>query len=541
MKKILLRVLIVLTLVFALSWTVFADQPWILWMSSEWEATGFNNGVRFVRDSNGYFHAFWHSQADANAAPCGARGDIFYAYTTRPAQEPPSMAWQGAWATPINLTSNLHDQDNRYAAAAIEYEYYTGPWHNINRIHLVWQAILPNGTRYEVLYANFMVTNPPTNPGALMAARNLSNTPGTDSLVPAIAINRYLAANFRQSLHVVWQEEDIYPMTTTPEDLPFSDIAYIRSLDSGINWSGPAGGWFGHVWDNITQSNANSQMPSIACIADQYTGSPGGRPQDLGFNSNTVHVSYNVDTGANNSINVFYLKSPNNGLSWNPRINVSANTGGSCDAYSSIAVDLLDNPHFAFMRKGMIQREPTRSMVIDNYQPGINPALWRSFPGPEVGMYRVYPNYLTYAYFNGVTWASKTWESTEKDREFPTVSLDRCQNVNVNWQEYDRATNDYGVVRVTNINLVPPTYPVQLQHYQGWSAPVLDSTFLTDDELFPNLSFKKAAMYASPNERATAGYDEIWSMISGHGPGAAIAPSVKTIMQDGNVRYDTGL
>jgi hypothetical protein len=96
MKKFVPRILIVVALVLVFSWTALA-QPWIIGVSSEWEATGFNNGVRFVRDSNGYFHAFWHSQADTSARPSGYRGDIFYTYTTRPAAEPPSMAWQNAW------------------------------------------------------------------------------------------------------------------------------------------------------------------------------------------------------------------------------------------------------------------------------------------------------------------------------------------------------------------------------------------------------------------------------------------------------------
>lgn len=264
MKKVITRVLILLVLVCVFSWTALA-QPWIVWISSEWEATGFNNGVRFVRDSNGYFHAFWHSQEDPNAAPCGAGCDIYYAYTTRPAQEPPSMAWQGAWSPSFNLTAGLDNLDNRYPAAAIEYELYANSWHTFNQIHLVWQAILLGGDRrYEILYASLPVTNPPSPPFSISIVRNLSETK-TDSLVPAIAINKY-NSKFKHNLHVVWQEEDIFDPTSpsTTEDSRFSDIAYIASQNSGIDWFGPAGGWFGHRWDNLTQSNANSQMPSIA-------------------------------------------------------------------------------------------------------------------------------------------------------------------------------------------------------------------------------------------------------------------------------------
>jgi hypothetical protein len=200
MKKILLRILIVLTLVCLFSWTVFADYAWVIYMSSEWEATGFNNGVRFVRDSNGYFHAFWHSQVDWNKAPSGRSSDIFYSYTTVPAVEPPSMANEADWATPVNLTTYLYNKDNRYPAAAIEYECYSGDWMSYNQIQVVWQAILPGQDRYEILYAKIPVTNPPSTPAAWTSAKNLSNTPGTDSLVPAIAINNIIPISNRISM-----------------------------------------------------------------------------------------------------------------------------------------------------------------------------------------------------------------------------------------------------------------------------------------------------------------------------------------------------
>jgi hypothetical protein len=438
------------------------------------------------------------------------------------------------------LTANLHNQDNRYPAAAIEYDYYTAAWHDCNRIHLVWQAILPNGNRYEVLYANIKVTNPPTPPPVWTTAKNLSNTSHTDSLVPAIAINRYASVNYKHSLHVVWQEEDINGIMGT-EDTPFSDIAYISSPNSGTDWFGPAGGWAGHVWDNLTQSLANSQLPSIACISDQYTGTPGGRPWDLGYNSDDVHVSYHEDVG--NNINVFYLRSPNNGVSWNPRINVSNLSGGTdADAYSCIAVDLLDCPHIVFMRHGMIQREPLRTATGTNYLPGYKPTAWWAFPGPEVGMYGVLRNKIVYTYYNGGAWTTYGWGSDQMDQEFPTVGLDRWQHVNVNWQEYrtDVAVRNYEVMRDTNINLSPPTYPLWIPVYRGWSGPLPDSVYTDSDDLFPNLAYKKAAMYKSPNGPTIAAFDEIWTMVSGLGPEAATS-NTKTIMQDGNVGYDSSL
>jgi hypothetical protein len=545
MKKIFPRIIILLVLFCMISWTAYAD-PWLVWQPSEWDATGFNNARRFVRDSNGYFHAFWHSQKESTDKPCGANCNIYYCFTTRPASEPPPMAWQGAWSTPVNLTANLGNSDNRYPAADIEYENYTGVWHNYNRIHLVWQAVLPNGNRYEVLYASLSVGNPPRYPAPFSSAANLSNTPLTDSLVPAIAINKYLSAS-NQNLHVVWQEEDISdPLTPSPvDDTKFSDIAYIRSTSSGASWSGPAGGWFGHSWDNLTQSNFNSQMPAIACIPEQYTGTPGGRPGDLGCNSDDVHVSYNEDYGS--AIFVYYLRSPNNGLSWNPRVNVSNKTGGGdcADAYSSLAVDLFDNPHLVFMRNLVYPREPLRTSVSYNYVAGLDPSLWWSYPGPQVGMYGFQYNGITYAYFDGGNWQSKTWyNQEEKDREFPTIALDRRQNVTVNWQEYSLTglEYDYVIKRTMRINLTPPGYPLAPQVYLGWTEPVGEGGYILSDEIFPTQANRKAAMYECPigTPNSNSGYDEMWNMMSGHGPSQAVS-ALKTIMQDGNVQYDTGL
>jgi hypothetical protein len=544
MKKKIGYYILTITLVFVLIGTVSA-QPGLLWQSSEWEATGFNNGVRMVRDSNGYFHAFWHSQGTSGAAPNGLNCDIYYSYTTVPAMEPPSMAFLGRWAIPVNLTTNLHNRDNRYPSVAIEYQNYdsTGSWHNYNKIHLVWQALLPNGTRYEVLYANLSIGNPPGAPPAWPSAKDLSNTLSTDSLVPAIAINKYGPTVTGQHLHVVWQEEDIFSGGLAPpqEDAWYSDIAYIRSKDSGLNWAGPAGGWGGNVWDNLTQTATNSQMPTIACIQDQYTRTPAGNPGDLGYNSDDVHVAYNENVGAN--INVFYKRSPNDGVSWNPRVNVTTATSTTTqyDAYPNITVDMKDNPHLVFMRNKMQQREPLRTgAAVDNYLPGVNPSLWKSFPGPEIGMYCVLPNSITYAYYNGVSWTSMTWNPAAKDFEFPTVGLDRWQHVNVNWQEYYIGTNDYEITRYVNINLNPPQYPLVLQNYQGWGG-INDSNDTSKDDLFPNLAGKKIGMYRSPNESPVAGYDEIWTKINGHGAGAAIAGSPKNIMQDGNMKLDPSL
>ena len=46
------------------------------------------------------------------------------------------------------------------------------------------------------------------------------------------------------------------------------------------------------------------------------------------------------------------------------------------------------------------------------------------------------------------------------DKKFPTVSLDRWQHVNVNWQEAMTAQvhSDYEIMRSTNLNVVLPAF-----------------------------------------------------------------------------------
>ncbi|MDI6783713.1 MAG: hypothetical protein QME64_06415, partial [bacterium] len=498
------------------STTVVGGGP--IGASSEWEATGFNNGRRMVRDSNGYFHALWHTQWPIST-PSAANCQIFYSYTTVTAMQPPSMAAQGKWAMPINMSSTLNFWDNRYPSVAIAYDIFDNvpSWKNTNVLHVVWQAMTTSaslGGRYEVFYARITVNSytsttsnrPPTapTPWTLPAVRNLSNTT-TDSLVPAIAINQHSGVA-NQHLHVVWQEEDYNGIVAPAEDAWFSDILYRRSTTSGATWT---------AIQNLTNSPMNSQMPSIACILDQYTVTPAttGR-NDFGYNSDDVHVSYNEDIGPG-IIHVFYLRSLNDGVVWNPRVDVSVGTGGVLDAYPNIAVDMTDNPHITFMRYNITQFEPLRTGAPGiQYLPGINPMFPNSFPGPDIGMYGSKTNVVVYAY-STTTGANWYWLdfATSNDCEFPTVALDRWQHTNVNWQEFNGA--DYEIMRVTRLNTFPPTFPILLPKYAGtWSTATSDSMDLDNDDLFPNLAERKVAQYMP-------GYDEVWTKLTGHGVMAA--------------------
>lgn len=520
--------LFIIAFIGLISTTIFA-QPGRINFSSEWEATGFNNGRRIVRDSNGYFHAFWHSQRSPNAIPSGNGCDIYYAFTLATAKEPPSMANQGAWSQPVNLTCELGYCDNRYPSVAIEYETWDNDkeWPAVNTLHIVWQAMFKEQPRYEICYANIPVGIPPTSPAPWSNAENLSKTK-TDSLVPAIAINSYQEDFQKQHLHVVWQEEDIQDKGGSVEDDWFSDIAYIRSADSGQTWSG----WYGfngYAWDNLTNSATNSQMPTIGCILDQHTDPkhPYGL-KEFGYNSTAVHVAYHEDNGS--LTNVYYLYSPDDGQTWNGPQNLS---GENMDAYPNIAVDMLDQAHIVFMRGEMRQHEPLRSSGNDDYLAGIDPTYPGSFPGPYPGMYAEMPNYIVYVGPKG----TNVWGDGSDDLEFPTVALDRWQHLNVNWQQFFREIGDYEIIRDFNLNGNQPQFPLIPPSYSGWSGPLNDSQDESCDDLFPNLAHKKAAMYLSPDELKISGFDEVWTKIEGHGRDRATGPFPKFIMQDGNMTY----
>ena len=149
------------------------------------------------------------------------------------------------------------------------------------------------------------------------------------------------------------------------------------------------------------------------------------------------------------------------------------------------------------MHNNMTSFEPFRAGG-PLYQPGISPVASWAFPGPDVGMYASggLQNAISYAWNGPGGFAAapnqKIW-TLGLDLEFPTVSLDRWQHVNVNWQQYNGV--DYEIGRDSRQNNVMPSFPLLVQAYGPWLGPFVDSLDLARDDLFPNLAFKKVAMY----------------------------------------------
>lgn len=516
MKNHLLIMTVILLTIFSVS--AFGQAINTVGQSSEWEGTGFNNGRKVVKDTNGYYHIVWHTQNFAAAAPSGTNCNIFYA----------CIDHMGAVAVPPqNMTNGLAAlSDNRYPSIAIEYDGVdaAGSWLNYNTVHIVWQGMDIASGRYQVFHHSIAVANPPVAPGPFVWAtcHNLSNSPAVDSLVPAIAVNKFNPdPNTGQQIHVVWQEEDVNGLYGS--DLAYSEIFYSQSADCGATWSASR---------NLTNTGANSQMPSISCALDTYYGTP---PQyagnDSAYLSDDVHVSYHEDIGA--GINVFYLRSLNNGAAWNAPINITGNAALR-EGYTNIAVDMEDRAHIVCMTN-LNQNEP----LMASYQPGLDPNNIVSFPGPDPGMFHAIQSGVKhYGYGPNLYLAG----SANYDREFPTVSLDRGQHLDFNYSEHNASAgfNTYDIMRTQCFNGTAVSRPLGVPAYGPWNIPFNDTADPDAEYLFPNLAHKKVSMYFNPLMMDDNTFTEVWTRVPGVGRPACVNANRKYIQEHSISQRDPG-
>jgi len=124
-------------------------------LSSEWEATGFNNGRAMVRDADGYFHIVFHSQDNPDSPP-GGYCDIWYSHSLVPAPPVNSTDWAPAVKI-VNLAG-----DDRYPSIAIEHG-SPGIANDNDMLHVVWQHCEP-GSTYDIFYCS--------SPNAIVANRD---------------------------------------------------------------------------------------------------------------------------------------------------------------------------------------------------------------------------------------------------------------------------------------------------------------------------------------------------------------------------------
>ncbi|MBD3278790.1 MAG: hypothetical protein GF388_10865, partial [Candidatus Aegiribacteria sp.] len=289
-------------------------------LSSEWEATGFNNGRSMVRDADGYFHMVYHSQVDPNSPP-GGPCDIYYSHTLVPA--PPTSSADWSPAVPIVTLP----EDDRYPSIAVEHGSSSVPGCN-DTLHVVWQSLSDVTGVFDIYHISCPNRNvPPPDAWSIPA---IVHTSPMNSLVPDID------CSLGNIVHVVWQEEDI--------EGGFSEILYSRSTDHGATWS---------PFFNVSQTPVtNSQMPDVATVIDFPEA-----PSYFTYYSENVHVAWNDDL-ATTPPDIYYTVSPNAGLTWTTPVDVSVNSGsGGEDGYPSMTVSRDDIPHIVWMH-GVIPHDP---------------------------------------------------------------------------------------------------------------------------------------------------------------------------------------
>jgi len=466
------KTLTILAVLFLITATALADHQVNNDLSSEWEATGFNNGRRMVRDSKGYFHVVYHSQMDPNGTP-GGNCDIMYSHTILPA--PPASSADWAPATMITFDEST---DDRYPSIAVEHGSPVDPTDN-DMLHVVWQSKDISGV-YQIMYSSNLNCTMPvpgawTPPFPVHASEKHSLVPDVDCSLDNV-------------VHVVWQEEDYNPNFT-------SEILYSNSFDHGVSWS---------PFQNLSMTEFNSQTPDVATVIDFI-----GPPSNYTYYSERVHVVWS-DDGPTSGPSIMYTSSPDAGNSWDIYENVSFVSGSyDGDGYPSLTVSKEDIPHVAWMH-GVIPHDPT---TPGPYMPGIDPLNPNSFPGPEVGMYSTLLQDIYYSGRNFGTWCPfEIVNEFMEENEFPSIAVDNTDMLYVAWQANTVPATDYNIHQAE-----------RMVAGGGWFN---ETTFYhpDHDDLFPSEATKKTAMY-------TPGYDFVWTMIdsdlsaTGHGQPAALSPA----------------
>lgn len=463
---------------------------------SEWEATGFNNGRRMVRDADGYFHVVWHSQIEFQQP--GGACDIWYTHTLIPA--PP--IGPSSWAQPYRIA--VTSPDSRYPSIVVEHGSTGNPKDN-DTLHVVWQELNPASNKYDIWYVRCpnALTPPPdmwTQPIAIW-------TSDQHSLVPAICCSR------NNILHLVWQEENYQSA--------FSEILYMQSIDSGNTWA---------MLTNLSQTpSTNSQMPTIACAVDY----PPPFTTPWIYDTDEVHVAWNDNFDPGGGVSppyIWYTHSPDVGNSWDIREKVSVSP--QKDGYPSIAItkeqtDGSEVPHLVWTHN-VLPFDPDTPA----YLPGVNPGNPNSFPGPRIGMYNSIGNTNFYTYRLASGWQNIV-SFGSADSEFPNISVDKANAIYCVWQYWNTQTEDYEVFEAAKL----------WNAYQSWSAWQYQIDVSVDsghDDLFPNLAYKKQAMYQPINE--PYGRDLVWTKIDrdksagGHGAAGALSPAHE-IFFDGSTKW----
>ncbi len=481
-----MKTMMILVTLFLMVTAAVADHQVDNDFSSEWEATGFNNGRRMVRDSRGYFHVVYHSQMNTEGTP-GGNCDIMYSHTILPAPPVTSADWMPA----IMITSDPM-VDDRYPSIAIEHGSPGNPTDN-DMLHVVWQSEDMSGV-YQIMHSS-NINNTMPAPGFWTPPFPVY-TSAEHSLVPDVD------CSFNNIIHVVWQEENFNPNLT-------SEILYSNSLDHGISWM---------PFQNLSMTEFNSQTPDVATVIDFVEA-----PSNYTYYSDRVHVVWS-DDGPTSGPFIMYKSSPDAGNVWDLYENVSQISGTmGYDGYPSLTVSREDIPHVAWMN-GVSPHDPTNP---GPYTPGVDPLNPNSFPGPLAGMYSTILQDIFYSgRLYGIWSPFEIVNGSTPENEFPSIAVDHTDQLYIAWQANTSPALDYEI------------YQNEKPVGGSWGA-ITEFPHPDHDDLFPSEATKKTAMY-------TAGFDFVWTKIDsdlsqgGHGQPAALSPAHE-IWFSGNTYWNSGV
>jgi hypothetical protein len=278
-----------------------------------------------------------------------------------------------------------------------------------DNIHVVWQDD-SEGSSFEIFYKRS------TDGGTTWPEYKRLTWNAGGSYVPAIA------AGSSSTIHVVWYDY-------SPGN---GEIYYKRSTNGGVTWESSR---------RITWTSGSSYAPAIAVDS-----------------MNTVHVLWRDNTNDSND-EIYYKQSTDGGTTWSNNKRLTWNAGDSHNP--AIAVDSTDKIHVAWnddSRGSSMEIFYRRSVDGGISWSKLKRFTWNSghSVSPELaagsgnnvhivwfdstpGNGEIYYKRSTNA---GVTWESSrrlTWNSSISTS--PTIAVDSSSGVHFAWQDYSKDSN----------------------------------------------------------------------------------------------------